>query len=426
MNYRLSFIACFIFTAMILAACHTIPDWRHVRVSPLTHISDDGIDNPVLRGSDVVLKEASAAGEEDIVADFVADPFLFYEDGVWYMFFEAAKRYRSGGTHWGRIGLATSHDGFRWAYDQIVLDDIVLDDDGMPVNTGVSLHHSYPQVIKHDGTYYMITESYRQHQIRFFQADRFPYDWRLVYTISECASDTDVHPRQCFEGNLGYLDPSIFRYKGKWWLYGSKDDYGYLYYSDRLLGDWQAHENNPVVRDSKYKARPGGRVIVYNHDRVIRIAQEFKDRYGQRVRAFDVTALSESDYLETEIHEGAFFCTDGGVFCETGTVEMCTVGTIPCEENRDVWNLCGMHQLDAWWTGDYWLLVTDGYTCKRAGDPGTWSIGIFISGPPTLSIKDPYLETERDPGPISPDTRVEQIDQADQETQIEVRPDRTP
>ncbi|MDL1985585.1 MAG: hypothetical protein LWX54_15635 [Deltaproteobacteria bacterium] len=419
MNTRSHYMVCLLFTVLVVSSCSTIPDWRDVTVSPLTNIREDGIDNPVLEATDVT----------DVVdANFVADPFLFYEDGVWYMFFEVGKRYHEGGTHWGRIGLATSHDGTRWTYDRIVLDEIALDATGMPIAAN-SLHHSYPQVIKHNGIYYMITESYRQHQIRFFQADSFPYEWRLVFNIAECGFGPEVYPRQCFdtdvtgdgEPDVGNVDPSIFRFNGKWWLYGSKGRNGYLYHSNRLLGDWQEHDNNPVVPDSAFKARAGGRVIVYDNDRVIRIAQEYRERYGQRVRAFDVITLTDSEYLETEILEGASFCTDGGVFCEVGTPDTCNDAVTPCEDREDIWNLCGMHQLDAWWTGEHWLLVTDGYKCLGGRD--NWSIGMFISGPPAARIREPFMEKEREPGPIRPDTRIERDADSEGTIQRQVSPD---
>lgn len=423
MYNKICCIRCFVFIALIASSC-TVPDWRHVTTSPLENIREAGIYNPVLEATDVTDIEN---------ANFVADPFLFYEDFTWYMFFEVGKRYCESCTHWGRIGLATSVDGIHWAYNQIILDEIALNDAGMPENTedNPSYHHSYPQVIKHNGKYYMITESYLQHQIRFFEADRFPYEWRLVFNIAECGFGPVVHPRQCFnrdygsDGNpdVGNVDPSIFRFNRKWWIYANKGGYGYLYHSDRLLDGWQEHANNPVVPEPGSSHTPipraGGRVIVYDGDKIIRIAQERRNgRYGVRVRAFDVT-LTESEYHEDEIHGGADFCTDGGVFCEVGTPEMCNDSITPCEDRDDIWNLCGMHHMDTWWTGDYWLLVTDGYKCL--GHKDNWAIGIFISGPPEPSIIEPVLDKTWDIGPVQPDIAPD----SDSEVPVErqTRPD---
>jgi hypothetical protein len=66
-----------------------------------------GINNPVLKASDVT----------DVEAEIVADPFMVHENSLWYMFFEVVNaRAREGD-----IGLATSTDALHWQYNQIVL-----------------------------------------------------------------------------------------------------------------------------------------------------------------------------------------------------------------------------------------------------------------------------------------------------------------
>ncbi len=149
----------------------------------------------------------------------------------------------------------------------------------------------------------------------------------------------------------------------------------YLYYSNNLLSGWTNHPANPIVRNNSLIARPGGRAFVFDHDRIIRLAQEHDVRYGRKVRAFEVTSLTETAYVEHEITGGAPFCPVG-VFCERDTTNSCAD---PCADRSNIWNLCGMHNLDAWWTGEYWLVVTDGYKCLTK--PNDWSIGMFISRP---------------------------------------------
>jgi hypothetical protein len=160
------------------------------------------------------------------------------------------------------------------------------------------------------------------------------------------------------------------------------NSYLYLYYSDDLLGGWTEHPLSPIVANDRSMARPGGRAFVFDEDRIIRLAQKCDVRYGQRVRAFEITTLDEFAYDEYEIAEGAPFCESGGVFCETDEADSCS-GIIPCDEREDMWNLCGMHNLDAWWTGDRWLMVTDGYKCIGQTPDFTddWAIGIFVSDP---------------------------------------------
>ena len=122
---------------------------------------------------------------------------------------------------------------------------------------------------------------------------------------------------------------------------------------------------------------------LFDKNRIIRLAQKCNVRYGQRVRAFEITTLTEDDYdePEDEISGGAPFCLDGGVFCESGGVEDCA-SSVDCPDRVPSWNLCGMHNFDAWWTGDHWLIVTDGYKCiyqTGRGYTDDWSIGIYFS-----------------------------------------------
>ncbi|MDH7506383.1 MAG: hypothetical protein QHH15_01145 [Candidatus Thermoplasmatota archaeon] len=67
----------------------------------------------------------------DIKAEFIADPFIIYENGTFYMFFEIYTFSSSG-----VIGLAESNDGINWSYKQVVLDDFY--------------HLSYPCVFKYN------------------------------------------------------------------------------------------------------------------------------------------------------------------------------------------------------------------------------------------------------------------------------------
>ena len=171
-----------------------IPDWAHVSESPFDHISDRGISNPVIAPRDIT----DLPG-----ASYAADPFLFHEEDVWYLFFEAApmeSRHfetetgaKPAGTrsiHWGRIALATSRNETDWEYQGIVLNEVYPLEDPRG-----SVHHSYPQVFKTQGHYYMVTEAYMQKQIRFYEATDFPNSWERVYTITKCTRDPAAHDR---------------------------------------------------------------------------------------------------------------------------------------------------------------------------------------------------------------------------------------
>lgn len=286
-----------------------IPDWFGVKHSPFDASAPAGISNPVLTAADV----------SDRKADFVADPFLFYENGKWYMFFEifAPK------IGYAEIALATSTDGLHWNYDRVVLSG--------------GFHHTYPYVIKYDGKYYMIPETYTKEEVRVYEAANFPYDWKYVSTIAS---------------GKPFVDPSIFRYDDTWWMFvGSENSNCHLYYSDDITGSWVEHPASPIVKDDLSKARPAGRCFVFDSGRIIRLAQKCDVMYGEKVRAFEVDLLTKTSYVEHEIPESPILQPDGSG-----------------------WNAVSMHQFAPWWTGDRWIIAVD---ANKGGKE--YSIGIYTT-----------------------------------------------
>ena len=245
-----------------------VPDWSNVEHAPFHFVTPNGITNPVLTAEDVT----------DVEAEFVADPFMFHENDTWYMFFEVYNLDKGQGD----IGLATSSDGLQWNYEQIVLSD--------------DSHHSYPFVLNYDGHYYMIPESRPWREVRIYESTGFPYNWTYVSTIAS---------------GREFVDPSIFRYNNKFWMFVSSGGYCYLYYSDDFLSGWVERPMSPIVSGDKSKARPGGRSFVFDNDTIIRITQKDDEYYGQRVRAFEVDILTETQYAEHEIPESPILYESG-------------------------------------------------------------------------------------------------------------------
>jgi hypothetical protein len=215
-------------------------------------------DAPVLTAADV----------GDVPATSVADPFLIRRDGRWWMFFEVddwlARK--------GAIGLATSGDGLRWRYEQIVLAE--------------PFHLSYPCVFEHGGDVWMIPESTQVEAVRLYRARRFPDAWEHVANLLAGAAFADATP---------------FRHGGRWWLFvetsGDANDTLRLFAAPDLLGPWNEHPRSPVVRGDAMHARPAGPVITVD-GRVVRLAQNCMPAYGTDVRSIGVLALGTNDYAE--------------------------------------------------------------------------------------------------------------------------------
>jgi hypothetical protein len=285
-----------------------VPDWSNVTRDFFTVIP--GTADPVLTAADVT----------DRAADFVADPFIYHENGLWYMFFEV---------HWAsqdysEIGLATSNDGFDWSYGQIVLSE--------PFSL------AYPYIFKWDGSYYLIPETFSESEVRLYKATDFPYSWTYVSSILS---------------NQGYapVDSSVFRYNNMWWMFTSSESTaGFLYYSNNLEDPsaWHMHPMSPINTDIN-KVRGAGRTIVFANDHIIRLTQEW---YGHGVRAFQVDTLNTSAYSEHEV-----------------------VGSPLVEATgASGWNAQAMHTVNPWWSGNGWVDAVDG-----AGYDWLWAIGIYMS-----------------------------------------------
>jgi hypothetical protein len=134
------------------------------------------------------------------------------------------------------------------------------------------------------------------------------------------------------------VDPSIFWYSDKWWLFVStpESDVLNLYFSDDLLGEWKPHALNPLIKFNKNIARPGGRVII-DDGHLYRLTQDDDPSFGSQVFVFEITRLSEEAYTEKIV-------SDQPVICKTGKG----------------WNSLGMHHVDLHKIGDKWIAAVDG------------------------------------------------------------------
>jgi hypothetical protein len=262
----------------------------------------EGVANPVL----------TAAQVTDIPATFVADPFMLQAQHTWYMFFEVMH------TAWQRgvIGLATSPNGWHWRYERVVLQE--------------AFHLSYPYVFAWQDAYYMVPETLEADAIRVYRAVDFPMTWT-------CAGEV-------LAGQ--YADPSLFQADGLWWMFVCSTPYLHdtlcLYSADTLLGPWRAHPQNPLIQGDAHTARPGGRVTRLD-DRLIRYAQDDAPFYGKQVRAFEITTMTTTRYVEREIPTSPVLQPSGAG-----------------------WNAKGMHHIDPHRLGEtHWFASVDGHYEER-------------------------------------------------------------
>jgi hypothetical protein len=249
----------------------------------------------------------SAQHVTDVQAAFVADPFMIQANNNWHMFFEVMNVQ----TGKGDIGLATSRDGLQWDYQQIVLRE--------------SFHLSYPYVFCERGEFFMIPESYEAKSMRLYRADPFPLKWSYAGTLLEGP----------------WVDSSIFFLDDRWWVFSNpvapENQVLELFYADTITGPWQRHPMSPLISGNNRIARGGGRVIVLNN-KPIRFTQDCFPVYGTRVRAFEVSALTTSNYEERELEFSPILSA-----------------------GPELWRHQGMHHIDPHFIDRRWLACVDGW-----------------------------------------------------------------
>jgi hypothetical protein len=225
--------------------------------SPFHFNALQGWINPLFRAEDVT----------DVSAKFVADPFLIKEGKTWNLFFEVY----NNDTQQGDLAVATSKNTWFWNYEKVIIDE--------------SFHLSYPYVFKADGNYYLIPESFEDDSVRLYKADRFPTDWSYVKTLVE---------------GRDYVDNSIIYYRGKWWLFSSvtSNDTLYLHYANSLTGPWKEHSQSPIVRQDVHKARPSGRLLIFEN-KLYRFTMDVDPSVGtHQVMAYEITDLTPDSFAE--------------------------------------------------------------------------------------------------------------------------------
>src|SRR4030095_16262642 len=238
--------------------------------SPFHFNALQGWINPLFRAEDVT----------DVNAKFVADPFLIKEGETWNLFFEVY----DNDSKQGDLAVATSKNTWTWNYEKVIIDE--------------PFHLSYPYVFKSGDDYYLIPESFEANSIRLYHADEFPTKWSYVKTLVD---------------GRDYVDNSIVYYNNKWWLFSSvtTNDKLYLHYADSLTGPWKEHTMSPIVDGDVHKARPSGRLLIYD-GKLYRFTMDVQPPVGNhQVMAYEITEITPETYTEKLAQEAPVVMPSG-------------------------------------------------------------------------------------------------------------------
>ncbi len=202
---------------------------------------------------------------------FYADPFPVRWNGRTFLFIEELEH---------RIGKG-------------VISALEFGPDG-PVGQPVRVleepwHLSYPFVIDHAGSLYMVPEASSSGAVRLYRCVAFPHRWEPVATLLEGTEASDC---------------TIFRHEGRFWMMsvtreglGGYSDTLAIHYADDLFGPWFEHARSPALLDVG-GARPGGRVVARN-GRLWRPVQDCSAGYGRMLALAEIERLDTEDFTQT-------------------------------------------------------------------------------------------------------------------------------
>lgn len=204
---------------------------------------------------------------------FYADPFLISEGNTSYIFFEDYSYSKER----GRISFIQTNDFNTYSEPKPILD--------------TKFHLSYPSILVDKGKYYCIPEQHESGEVALYEAESFPEKWVKKKTLLK---------------NFNGVDPTLIQYDDKWWMFvaNQKDNDSsklYLFYSNKIDGDWKPHKNNPV-KIYPNMTRPAGSIFNYN-GKIIRPAQNCTQTYGGSALFYEITNLSIDEYKEEFIGE---------------------------------------------------------------------------------------------------------------------------
>lgn len=202
---------------------------------------------------------------------FAADPFGIERDGLLHIFFEDYDQRTARGVI-GHLSVAT---------DGTVSEPAVVLDPG--------IHASYPFMVEHGGTTFMLPETSAAGELVLYEAVDFPLRWRPVATLLP---------------DVPAADASIVEYDGRWWMFATRADRGanqnlFVWHAPSLLGPWSPHALNPVKTDAR-SARPAGTPFI-SGGRLHRPGQDNSRVYGGRVVVNEIDVLTPDDFAERPV-----------------------------------------------------------------------------------------------------------------------------
>ncbi|HYM95279.1 MAG TPA: glycosyltransferase [Chitinophagaceae bacterium] len=200
--------------------------------------------------------------------NFYADPFFFKAgDGNYNILFEDFN-FRE---YYGKISLITLDKKFTPTHYETLID--------------TKKHASYPFIFKENDKLYVFPEISITGKLSCYEFDPVSKSLHFVKEIMD----------------LPVLDPTILKYRDKYWLFGThrgvdSDNKLYIYFADSLLGPYKPHPQNPV-KDCIRSSRPAGNFIEVDGI-IYRPSQNSETEYGGSITINRIRLLDENNFVE--------------------------------------------------------------------------------------------------------------------------------
>ena len=138
----------------------------------------------------------------------------------------------------------------------------------------------------------MIPESSQNKTVDLYEAERFPYEWKLKKTLLK---------------NIETVDSTFIKKYNIWYLFTNEKQLGIspndelsIYYSEDFLNkEFKKLFLNPIISDVSC-ARMGGKFFLKNN-KIYRVSQDCSKRYGYRVNINEILEIDKNNYKEQKI-----------------------------------------------------------------------------------------------------------------------------
>ena len=187
--------------------------------------------------------------------DWYADPMCFEDCGRVYIFVELTN-YREPKS--ANIGFTEFKDGSFTPVKEIIREPF---------------HMSYPNVFKYKEHYYMIPETSAANQVRLYESEQFPDQWKLKKVLLDGVKLVDSSFMRISDDKLLFFSHDI------------KDDAFKLRMFVLDLNELSFTEIEKF--DGASDERPGGNVLTFDGKK-IRVIQDCSTDYGMRIKLYQI------------------------------------------------------------------------------------------------------------------------------------------